>query len=201
MNVTNIISYVTNITSSASTIGTGSIFTSLLPIIIILILLILVIRFFLSTFVPKFTMFTTILLVSYLLAYAYYIPNYIPKNFVIVTNNTTIVNTEVVSSLTSMQNMIFIPAFYDSLMYYMVKYGLPESDLYIPYSVLLLFLIYFIYALYGSIGKLAIPVGFALLFITTFGMKGLLYSSLIYSNILFMNISLALIAVLFALVK
>jgi len=201
MNITDVISAVTNTTSSVLSVDWGGTLTNLIPIIIILILFIFVVKIFLSAFVPKFGMLIMILLVSHLLAYGYYIPNYIPKTFVIVANNTTTVNTEVVSSLTSIQNMIFIPAFYDSLMYYMAKYKVQESDLYVPYSILLLFLIYFIYALYDNIGKLAIPVGFILLFITTLGMKGMILASLMYSNILFMNIALILVAILFALIK
>ncbi len=158
------------------------------------LLISLVIRNILSAFIPKFSFLTIILVISYLLAFSYYVPVYIPRTFVTVVNNTAVVNTNVTSYLLSTNNFIIIPKFYDNLLYYMAQYRVPLSDLLVPYVILILFYIYFVYALYNRIGKMAIPVAALLLFVITLGMTGLIYASITYNTLLFMDISLALLS-------
>ena len=169
-------------------------------LLVAFLLISLVIRNILSTFIPRFSLLTIILVVSYLLAFSYYVPAYIPQTFVTVVNNTTVVNTNVTSHLLSTSNFIIIPKFYDNLLYYMAQYKVPLSDLLVPYVILILFYIYFVYALYNRIGKMAIPLAALLLFVITLGMTGLIYASITYNTLLFMDISLALLsAIIFVL--
>ena len=199
MNIYNLPFNITRITSFIPLIS-GNVFISILSIVIIIVIVVLLLKFVLSTFIPRFSLLLMITFISYLIAFTYYVPRYIPHTFVIKTNNTTVVNQKVVSDITSPQNFILIPAFYDRLIYYMAKYKVNESDIYVPYSILLLFLIYYIYGLYGSIKKWAVPVGWIMLFATTLGARGIITASMVYSNILFLNLSLILASILLALV-
>jgi hypothetical protein len=170
-------------------------------LLVAFLLISLVIRNILSSIIPKFSLLTIILVVSYLLAFSYYVPVYIPQTFVTVVNNTAVVNTNVTSHLLSTSNFIIIPKFYDNLLYYMAQYKVPLSDLLVPYVILILFYIYFVYALYNRIGRMAIPIAALLLFVITLGMTGLIYASITYNTLLFMDISLALLsAIAFVLV-
>ncbi|MGC9133445.1 MAG: hypothetical protein ACP5GJ_03545 [Nanopusillaceae archaeon] len=154
----------------------------------------LIIRNILSSFIPRFSLLTIILVVSYLVAFSYYVPVYIPQTFVTVVNNTTVVNTNVTSHLLSTYNFIIITKFYDNLLYYMAQYKVSPSDILVPYVILILFYIYFIYALYNRIGKMAIPIAALLLFVITLGMTGLMFASITYSTLLYMDLSLALLS-------
>ena len=163
-------------------------------ILVAFLLLSLVVRNILSSIIPKFSLLTIILVVSYLLAFSYYVPVYVPQTFTTVVNNTTVVNTNVTSSLFSTYNFIIIPKFYDNLLYYMTQYKVPLTDTLVPYVILLLFYIYFVYALYNRVGKMAIPIAVLLLFAITLGMSGLIYASLAYNTLLFMDITMALLS-------
>ncbi|MGC9133258.1 MAG: hypothetical protein ACP5GJ_02560 [Nanopusillaceae archaeon] len=194
-NVTDIQNITSSVAHITSNISLGFI-VAIMLIFTAIILLTLVIKNILSSIIPKLSLLVFILASSYLLAFAYYVPKYIPNTFTVVSNNTVIVNTNVTSDLLSPYNFILITKFYDNLLYYMAQYNVSISDLLVPYVILILFYIYFAYSLYDKTKKWAILIAALLLFVTTVGLKGLIYASMTYTTLLFLDIIVALLSMI-----
>lgn len=170
---------------------------SFIVLIIFVFLLIILLRvgiLAMDTIIELFKRFALPIIIfglAYVMAIFYYLPVYVPDNFVKPVFNETlnmtvnVTDEHVYNDLKHYTNLIFIPAFYDKLMYYQVKYEKPFEDVVVPFSIQFLMFIYIAnFVLWRYIGIYSIPLTMIIFFIITFGGKGFIHVVLTYPILL-----------------
>lgn len=145
-----------------------------IALILILLKLIFIFLSSISDFLSQYIVPVLIFGIAYFMALLYYNPIYVPNTFVYVSNNTTYVNTTIQNELSHISNIFLIPKYYDTLLYYQVKYNRPIDEILISFMILFIMFIYITFVLWKHIKYYAIFISVPIFFILTLGFKGVI---------------------------